>query len=220
MTGRACRLPLLNLDDVIAELALHDLRIADLLGEDGFVELRHHHAAPGKAQFAALVFAAGVVGVLPGQVGKVRAALDLLEQRLGLGFGRGVGLGVGAGRHLDEDVARTGLLRNRVLGLVRIEVLLNLLLAGLRNAAGQLVGGKGKVGDLALLGHGRGIARGVLLEESLQIAVRGIDRLAQIVGGDHRVVELDLDVLLAIGLADIRIAHRDSGGDQRLLTGG
>ena len=92
------RLPLLHLHDVIAELGLHDLGVADLLGEDGVVELRHHRAAPGKAQFAALVLAAGVVGVLLGQVGKVGAALNLLEQRLGLGLGRGIGLGVGARR--------------------------------------------------------------------------------------------------------------------------
>ena len=50
----------------------------------------------GKAQFAARVLAAGVVGVLLGQVGKVRARLNLLQNRLGLGLGRGVGLGVGA----------------------------------------------------------------------------------------------------------------------------
>ena len=67
---------------------------------------------------------------------------------------------------------------------MRVVVLLNLLLGGLRNAAGNLVGREGKVGDLALFGHRRGIARGVLLEERLEIAVGGIDRLAQIVGGD------------------------------------
>ena len=105
---------------------------------------------------------------LLGQFGEVGAGLNLLEQILGLGLGRGIGLGVGARRHLDEDVAGTGLLRNRVIGLVRGEVLLNLLLAGLRNPAGQLIGGEGKVGDPALLGHGRGIARGVFLEEGLE----------------------------------------------------
>ena len=41
-------------------------------------------------------------------------------------------------------------------------------------------------------------------------------RLAQIVGGDHRVVELDLDVALAIVVAHFLVAHRDAGGDQRL----
>ena len=101
-------LPLLHLDDVIAELGLHDLGVADLLGEDGVVELRHHGAALGKAQFAALVFAAGIVGVLLGQIGKVRAALNLLEDGFGFGLGGGIGLGVGAGGHLDEDVARPG----------------------------------------------------------------------------------------------------------------
>ena len=52
-----------------------------------------------KAQFAARVLAAGVVGVLLGQVGKVCAGLNLLENALGLGLGRGIGLGVGARRH-------------------------------------------------------------------------------------------------------------------------
>ena len=210
------RLPLLHLHDVIAELGLHNLDVADLLGKDGLVELRHHRAAPGKAQLAALVLAAGIVGVFLGQFGEVGAGLKLLEQILGLGLGRGIGLGVGARRHLDEDVAGTGLLRNRVLGLVRVEVLLNLLLGGLRNPAGQLIGGEGKVGDPALLRHGRGIARGVFLEEGLQVGVRGIDLLAQVVGGDDRIVELDLDVLLAIILARFLVAHRHPGGDQRL----
>ncbi len=162
------RLPLLHLHDVIAELRLHDFDVADLLGENCVVELRHHHAAAGKAQLAAFVLAAGVVGVLLGQIGEVRATLNLLEQTLGFGLGRGVGLGIRARRHLDEDVAGTRLLRNRVFGLVRVEVLLNLLLRGLRNTARQLIGREGKVGDLALLGHGRGIARRVLLEERLK----------------------------------------------------
>ena len=210
------RLPLLHLHDVIAELALHDLRIADLLGEDGVVELRHHHAAAGKAQFAALFLAAGVVGVLLGQLGEVCAALNLLEQPFGLGLGRGIGLGVGAGRHLDQNVPRTGLLRQRVVGLVLGKVLLNLLLADLRNAAGKLVGTHGKVGDLALLRHGRRIARGVLLKEAGKLAVRGVDGLAQIVGSNDCIVELDLDVLLAIIVADLGIAHRRPAGNQRL----
>ena len=128
-----------------------------------------------KPQLAARVLAAGVVGVLLGQVGKVCAALNLLENPFGLGLGRGIGLGVGAGGHLDEDVARPRLLRRRVLALVRGEVLLNLLLGGLRNAAGNLVGRKGEVGDLALFRNRRGIARGVLLEEGFQVAVGGID---------------------------------------------
>ena len=117
---RMRRLPLFHLDNVIAELALHDLGIADLLREDGVVELRHHGAVLRKAQFAALVLAARIVGVLLGQLGKVPPALYLLEKRFGLGLGGGIGLGVGAGSHLDENVPRAGLLRHRVFGLVRV----------------------------------------------------------------------------------------------------
>jgi hypothetical protein len=212
---RVRRLPLFHLHNVVAKLALHDLCVADFLGEEGVVELRHHAAALGKAQFTALVLAAGIVGVFLGEIRKVRAALNLLENPLSLGLGRGIGLGVRARSHLDENVPRTRLLRRRVLGLVRGKILLNLLLAGLRNPAGQFIGGKGKVGDLALFRHPRGIARGVLLEESRKLPVRGIDRLAHVVGCDHRVVELDLDVVLAISIADFLVAHRNPGRDQR-----
>ena len=80
------RLPLFHLHEVVAEGCLHDPGVADLLGEDGVFKLRHHHAAPGKAQFAALVFAAGVIGVLLCQFGEVGSALNPPEQRLRFGL--------------------------------------------------------------------------------------------------------------------------------------
>ena len=55
------------------------------------------------------------------------------------------------------------------------------------------------------------VARRVLLEEGLEIGVGGIDGLAQVVGGEHRVIELDLDVVLAVGVADFLVADRDAG---------
>jgi len=113
-------------------------------------------------------------------------------------------------------VARAGLLGNRVLRLVRGKVGLNLLLGGLRYAAGQLRGREGKVGDLALLRNRGGVARGVLLEEGLQIAVTGVDGLAQIVGGKDGVVKLDFDGLLAVGVADFLLANGNAGSDERL----
>ena len=79
-----------------------------------------------------------------------------------------------------------------------------------------ILGATGKIGDLAFFRHGRGVARAVLLEEGLQVAVAGIDLLAQVVDRDHRIVELDLDVLLAIALANFLIANRDRSGNQRL----
>ena len=209
-------LALFHLHNVIAELGLHHSEVADLLREDGAVKRRHHGAALGEAQLAALVLAARVVGVLLGQVGKVRAVLKLLEDILRLGLGCGIRLGVGAGGHTDENVARTGLFRHAVVGLVRVVVLLNLLLVRLRHSAGHLSGDESEIGDPALFRRGRGIARGVFLEEGFQIAIRGVDRLAQVIRGENRVFELDLRIRLAKFVPHLLIVHRDPGGNQRL----
>jgi hypothetical protein len=143
-------------------------------------------------------------------------ALELLDNVLGLGFRSGVRLGVRAGIHLDQDVPRACLVGHLVLRLVIGEVLLDLLLAGLRHAAGQLVGRKRKVADLALFRNPRGVARGVLLEECFEVGVGRIDGLAHVVRREDRVVELDLDVVLAIRVGDFLVADRNSGGDERL----
>jgi hypothetical protein len=119
-------LALLNLDDVIAELGVDDLHVADLLGEDGGVELGNHGAATGKAEFAALCAAAGIFGVLLGEIGEVGSALDLLEEPSALALASASVLAAPPGR-LDEDVARAGLLGNLVFGLMRGVVGLNLL---------------------------------------------------------------------------------------------
>ncbi len=110
MCGRA----FLHLNDVVAVLRLDDLCVADLLGEDGTVKLRHHVAALRKAEFAAGVLAAGVVRILLCQIGEVGAALDLLQEPLSLGLRRSIRLGVGAGSDLDQDVTRFCLLRRCV----------------------------------------------------------------------------------------------------------
>ncbi len=65
-------------------------------------------------------------------------------------------------------------------------------------------------------GNCRRIARRILLEERFQVGIGRIDLLAQIVGRDHRVVELDLDVVLAIEVAHFLVADGHAGGDQRL----
>ena len=123
-------LALLHLHNVIAELALHDLSVANLLREDCLVKLRNHGSALGKGQFAAGVLATGIVRVLFGEVGKICAALDLLEEVLGLGLGGSIGLGIRARIDLDEDVARARLVGSGILGLMGVEVGLNLLLRG------------------------------------------------------------------------------------------
>ena len=99
---------------------------------------------------------------------------------------------------------------------MRLEVLLNLLIRRMRHTARQFARSKGKVGNLALFRNSRGIPRRVLLEESFQLRVRGIDRLAQVLRGKNRVVELDLDAFLAIGVAHFLVAHRHSARDKRL----
>src|ERR1035441_743009 len=48
---RVCLLALFHLHDVVAELRLHNLRIANLLSEDGVVEFWHHATALRKTQF-------------------------------------------------------------------------------------------------------------------------------------------------------------------------
>jgi hypothetical protein len=169
----------------------------------------------GKAQFPALSAAARVIGILLGQLSKISAALDLLEQRFGLGLGFGIRLGCTAGK-FDQDVARAGLLGNLVLGLVRVVIGLDLLLAGLGGAAGNLVSGEGEVDDLTFFRDRVGVARGVLGEEGLQVGLAGIDLLAEIVSGNNRIVKLDLDVLLAVLVADLVVADRDAGGDELL----
>ena len=129
---------------------------------------------------------------------KFPPALQLLQNAFGLGLGRRVGLGVGARRHADENVPRARLFRHRILRLVRVVVLLNLLLRGLRHSARHIVGRKGEVGDFALFRNRARVARRVFLEEASRSLSDGLICLAQIVARDHRVIELDLDVLLAI----------------------
>ena len=108
------------------------------------------------------------------------------------------------------------LIWNLVIAQVVVVILLNLLLRRLRNASRNLLLREREVGDLALLGHRLSVLRGVLLVERFQIAVRRIDRLAQVVGRDHRVVELDLDVRFAVEIADLLVAHRHTCGNQCL----
>jgi len=160
------------------------------------------------------ILAAGIVRVLLGQVGKVGAALNLLEKRFSLGLGGSIGLGVSSLSDLEENVARAGLFRHGVFGLVRGVVLLNLLLRGLLYAARHVVGRECEVGDAALFGIGHGIARGVLLEKRFEVGIGGIDLLAQVVGGEDGVVKFDLEIVLPVEVAHFLVADRNASGDE------
>src|SRR6185437_1966661 len=94
---------ILNLQDVVAELRLDDARgLSGSQRERRLVELGNGLTAVQPSEFAALVLAAGVVGVLLGQLGEVAASLDLLQQIVGLGLGCRVCLGIGPLGNGDE----------------------------------------------------------------------------------------------------------------------
>ena len=95
-----------------------------------------------KAELAARVLAAGIVGVLLGELGQVAAGAELLENVFGLGLGGCVGLGVCALGHLDEDVADLHLIGNLVVLEVRLVVLLGLLIGDLGRPPGSWSGVK------------------------------------------------------------------------------
>ena len=209
------RLALFHLQDVVAELALHNGNVADFLAEESLLKLRHGCTLLIKAELAPCIFAA-VVGVLFGQVGKVRAGLELLEDIFCPGLGGGIRFGIGTRGDLEQDVTRPCLFLGGVFVLVSVVVGLNILLRGLGNSAGNVIGSEGEVGDFALLSDGARVTRGVLFEEGFKVAVTGVDGLAKIVGGDDGVVELDLDVALALVVADFFVAYRNAAGDECL----
>src|SRR5450756_2026565 len=95
-----------HLNNVIAELRLHDLRFADLLGEDGAVKLWHHTTTLRGSEFASRVLAARIVGILFRQFRKVAATLDLLKNVLSLSFGSRICFCVRIRSQFDENMAR------------------------------------------------------------------------------------------------------------------
>src|SRR5215213_11458764 len=113
-----------NLKEVVAELGLDGADDLALLGGEGrLLEGRNGLALAQAAEVAALRRAAGVLGVLLGELGEVTAVFELLLHVLGLLF-----LVLG-----EEDVADADLLGGGELGLfVLLVVLLDLLVRGLR----------------------------------------------------------------------------------------
>ena len=77
--------------------------------------------------------------------------------------------------HRDQDVTRLHLLWRLVLIQMRLVVGLRIGIAHRRSSTGKIRGLKAEKFDLAGLGNGVRIVRGVALEEGLQIGVRGID---------------------------------------------
>jgi len=95
---------------------------------------------------------------------------------------------------------------NRVLGLVGVEVLLNLLLGRLRHATGNLALRERKIGDLSLFRHARRITREFFLKNAARSPSDGLIVFRKSFRGDDRIVKLDLDALLSISFADVLIA--------------
>ena len=210
---------LFDLQDVVAELGLdHIGDLARLQREGCCFKRRHGDPALNHAQLAARILAARVIGVGLGQSGKICAAFDLLQQVFGLLLGRRVGLGVRVGRHLDQDVPYLYFLGHLKILLMCLVVLLHLLVGHRRRATRHVGLVQGDVGQLARLGNRVLVARRILLEKCLQLGVRGIDLLAQIFGVDHRVVELDLGCLLAIGVAHFLVGDGDAAGHHGFQT--
>ena len=173
---------LLNLQNVIAELRLDQIRGLPRSEREGnLVELGNGAAAVEPSKLAALRLAARVVGVLAGKIGEVCAALDLLQEIVGLGFSGRVGLRIGPCRNSDQNVTNFDLLLHLVLSLVLVVVGLNIGIGDLRLAARQVRGVEGDVLNLAGLRNRIRVVGCVVLEELLKLGIGRIDRLAKIV---------------------------------------
>ena len=103
-----------------------------------------------------------------------------------------------------------------VFGLVRGVIRLDLGIADLGLAAGQLRGGERHILDLPRLRNRQRVPGRGLLEIRLQVRVARVDGLLQVVQRYHGVVELNLRPLHLVCCAHRRIGHGDSAGDQRL----
>src|SRR5215213_4821875 len=113
-----------NLKEVVAELGLDGADDLALIGGEGrLLEGRNGLALAETAEIATLLRAAGILGILLGELGEVTAVFELLLHVLGLLF-----LVLG-----EEDVADADLLGGGELGLfVLLVVLLDLFVRGLR----------------------------------------------------------------------------------------
>ena len=120
---------LFGLDDVVAEASADESgNLAGLLGEGGLVEFSDGGAVLDPAQLAALILAAGVVGIFLREVGEVFAVVltELVEDVLGFGFGCGIGAGSSVGIDGNKDVADFDLRVNAIELLILVVVLLDL----------------------------------------------------------------------------------------------
>src|SRR5262249_21247800 len=111
---------LFSLNDVKAECGLHQATdLARALVESYLFELGNEAAAGGPGQFPTLARAAGILGVLLGQLRESSAGLHLLKNTFGLGPGFIEGLlidlAVGARPwRTDQDVADSHALRGAI----------------------------------------------------------------------------------------------------------
>ena len=195
---RGRRLLVGHLDDVEAELRLHE--VADLPGlqrERHLVELRHHLALAEEVEVAALDRARSRPPSSSSRARRnPRPALTLRQQLFRLLLHGRFVLAFG----LEQDVAGADLFRRRVLLLVVLVRALDVLRRDLGPAAHRLHVDQ-RVPDLALLGHLQLVL--VLLEVRRDLRVGRVEPRAELVGGEGHDGELDLLVAPLELLVDV-----------------
>ncbi len=203
-----------RVDDVEAEGAAHQTAgLALLQRERGLIELRNGLPVLDPAQRAAVVLAAGIVGILLGQVGEIAARIDLLQDRLGLRLGVGnrffVHLAVHRFRRLDQDVPRHHLVGHAVFFAVLVVVVLQLFRRDLRLLL-QPGGVDDDVARAALLRNSVGVGLLALFVIGLQVGFGRLDLLGDVLQRQHGVVELDLGVLTLVLLGYVLVGDGDA----------
>src|SRR5262249_31062733 len=137
------RLFLFDLNDVIAVLGANEAGgLSGLERKGSLIEFRNGSSVLEEAEFAALLLAAGVVGVFLREIGEVSTVVQLVEDALRLGLRRGVSLRIGT-VDLYEDVADLHLVLDLIVLQVLVVVLLNLGVSNLRGALGEVAVGEG-----------------------------------------------------------------------------
>ena len=203
-------------DDVVAEGGLDEVGdLAGLESEDRVVELGHHASRSEAAEVAAVLGGALVLGGLLREGGEVAPGLHLVEEPLRelLRLGVRVSLAGVARLHLDEDVARAGLLLLTELLAVVLVVQLDVPL-GHRHQRLESGAVEEDVGDDTLLRNPVGVL--LRLEAGRNLFLGRLDggTVARGVGED--VLELHLLGAASELALDLGVAHRHRCAHQAL----